>query len=129
MEYNDRIAHLCEEGMQAVRSGDWDKVERIASYNADIGYYMIKMYENILPLEVKCRIALFHYTDKGDFNPTIRKYVEKPESSVRITGGICCPHLSEQWIHLLFIAAAERILIKQHILCHGHCRRRWRNGL
>ena len=77
MEYNDRIAHLCEEGMQAVRSGDWDKVENIASYNADIGYYMIKMYENILPLEVKCRIALFHYTDKGDFNPTIRKYVRK----------------------------------------------------
>lgn len=77
MEYNDRIAHLCEEGMQAVRSGDWDKVESIASYNADIGYYMIKMYENILPLEVKCRIALFHYTDKDDFNPTIRKYVRK----------------------------------------------------
>ena len=39
MEYNDRIAHLCEEGMQAVRSGDWDKVESIASYNA--GYRLL----------------------------------------------------------------------------------------
>ena len=38
---------------------------------------MIRMYENVIPLEVKCRIALFHYTDKGDFNPTIRKYVRK----------------------------------------------------
>ena len=38
---------------------------------------MIRMYENILPLELKCRIALFHYSDKGDFNPTIRKYVRK----------------------------------------------------
>ena len=31
---------------------------------------MLRMYENVIPLEVKCRIALFHYTDKGDFNPT-----------------------------------------------------------
>jgi len=77
MEYNDRIALLCEEGMQAVRAEDWDRVDDIASYNADMGYYMIRMYENMLPLEVKCRIALFHYTDKGDFNPTIRKYVRK----------------------------------------------------
>lgn len=77
MEYDDRIAFLCEEGAQAVRSGDWDKVDDIASYNSDMGCYMIRMYENILPLELKCRIALFHYTDKGDFNPTIRKYVRK----------------------------------------------------
>ena len=60
-----------------MRSGDWDKVDNIASYNSDMGYYMIRMYENILPLELKCRIALFHYTDKSDFNPTIRKYVRK----------------------------------------------------
>ena len=77
MDYNDKIAFLCEEGAQAVRFGDWDRVETIASYNSDMGYYMIRMYENILPLELKCRIALFHYTDKGDFNPTIRKYVRK----------------------------------------------------
>ncbi len=77
MDYCDKIAFLCEEGMQAVHSGDWDKVDSIASYNADMGYYMIRMYEDLLPLELKCRIALFHYTDKGDFNPTIRKYVRK----------------------------------------------------
>ena len=63
--------------MQAVRAEDWDRVDDIASYNADMGYYMIRMYENMLPLELKCRIALFHYSDKGDFNPTIRKYVRK----------------------------------------------------
>ena len=61
MEYNYRIALLCEEGMQAVRAEDWNRVDDIASYNADMGYYMIRMYENILPLELKCRIALFHY--------------------------------------------------------------------
>ena len=31
---------------------------------------MIRMYENVILLEVKCRTALFHYTDKGDFNST-----------------------------------------------------------
>ncbi len=77
MEYNDKIALLYKEGIQAVRSGDWDKVEDFASSNADMGYFVIRMYEDMIPLEVKCRIALFHYTDKGDFNPTIRKYVRK----------------------------------------------------
>ena len=42
-----------------------------------MGYFVIRMYEDMIPLEVKCMIALFHYTDKGDFNPTIRKYVRK----------------------------------------------------
>lgn len=77
MEYNDKITLLYKEGIQAVRSGDWDKVEDFASSNADMGYFVIRMYEDMIPLEVKCRIALFHYTDKGDFNPTIRKYVRK----------------------------------------------------
>ncbi len=31
MEYNDRIALLCEEGMQAVRAEDWNRVDDIAS--------------------------------------------------------------------------------------------------
>lgn len=77
MEYNDKIDLLCVEGAKAVRAGDWDRVDDIASYNADMGYYMIRMYENMLPLDLKCRIALYHYSDKGDFNPTIRKYVRK----------------------------------------------------
>ena len=81
MDYNDKIALLYKEGIQAVRSGDWDKVEDFASSNADMGYFVIRMYENMIPLEVKCRIALFHYTDKGDFNPTIRKYVRKQRYS------------------------------------------------
>ncbi len=76
IEY-DKSVLLYEEGAQAVRAGDWDKVEDIAAYNVEMGSLIIRMYEDKLPLEVMCRIALCHYTDKGDFSPTIRKYVRK----------------------------------------------------
>lgn len=71
IEY-DKSVLLYEEGAQAVRAGDWDKVEDIAAYNVEMGSLIIRMYEDKLPLEVMCRIALCHGYS-GSRKPPFRK--------------------------------------------------------
>lgn len=38
---------------------------------------MLKAYGDQMPIETKCEIAMYHYSNHGDFYPTIRKYVRK----------------------------------------------------
>ena len=76
-ETNEKMQILFREAAAAVRDQDWEMVDKVACYDADMGNYMLSMYEDRLPLEVKCSIALYHYSDHGDFYPSIRKYVRK----------------------------------------------------
>lgn len=75
--YDEKKAFLLQEGLAAVKNQDWDKVTSISYYNSEIGALIIECYEDILPLEIKCEIALYHYSNHGDFYPLFRKYVRK----------------------------------------------------
>lgn len=68
---------LLREAMGAMRDNNWAGFEKAAYYDAEMGNYLIKLYEGRLPLEEKCRIAVYHYSNHGDFYSTIRKYVRK----------------------------------------------------
>lgn len=59
----------------AISEDDWDTVRKYGHYSADIAAAILQLYEDILSPEDKCRIALFHFSDKGDAYPVIRKYV------------------------------------------------------
>lgn len=76
-ETNDKINYLYSEAALAVRSQDWERFGVIAGYDADTGAYLIKLFEERIPLDIKCRIALEHYSSHGDFYPILRKYVRK----------------------------------------------------
>lgn len=68
---------LLREAMEAMRDNNRTGFEKAAYYDAETGSNLIKLYEDRLPLEEKCRIAVYHYSNHGDFYPTIRKYVRK----------------------------------------------------
>ena len=74
---NDIKEMLLREAMEAVRDNNRAGFEKAAYYDAGMGNYLIKLYEDRLSLEEKCRIALYHYSNHGDFYPAIRKYVRK----------------------------------------------------
>jgi len=76
-EVDEKRKMLFKEGAEAIRNQDWEAVDQVACYDDEMGNYMLAMYEERLPLEVKCRIALYHYSNHGDFYPSVRKYVRK----------------------------------------------------
>lgn len=77
MIYSGKKALLLDEGREAIKSQDWDKVLDIASYDAEVGSTILSLFEEKIPLEKKCKIALYHYSNQGDFYPIIRKYIKK----------------------------------------------------
>ena len=68
-------AKMWNEAIDAGRNGDWDTVKKIASYDANMAASIFRVIEKIMPDEVKCSIALKHYTHHGDQFPIIRKHV------------------------------------------------------
>ena len=76
-EVDEKKKMLFKKAAEAIRNQDWEAVDQVACYDDEMGNYMLAMYEERLPLEVKCRIALYHYSNRGDFYPSVRKYVRK----------------------------------------------------
>lgn len=68
-------AKMWNEAIEAGRNGDWDTVKKIASYDANMAASIFHVIEKIMPDEVKCSIALKHYTHHGDQYPIICKHV------------------------------------------------------
>ncbi len=64
-----------KEAVRAGRSGDWVTVRKIAFYEASMAADVLRFLEDIMPAEVKRKIALEHYTNHGDHYPIIRKHV------------------------------------------------------
>lgn len=64
-----------KEAVRAGRNGDWVTVRKIAFYEASMAADVLRFLENIMPAEVKRKIALEHYTNHGDHYPIIRKHV------------------------------------------------------
>ena len=59
---NDIKEMLVREAMEAVRDNNRAGFEKAAYYDAETGNYLIKLYEDRLLLEEKCRIAVYHYS-------------------------------------------------------------------
>lgn len=76
-EMDDNMPILIRMASEAVNSQDQAGIKKVAHYNAEMGNYMIRFYENKLSLEQKCEIAMYHYDNHGDNYPAIRKYVRK----------------------------------------------------
>ena len=76
-EVDEKKEMLFKDAAEAIRNQDWEAVNQVACYDDEMGNYMLTIYEEKLPLEVKCRIALYHYSNHGDFYPSVRKYVRK----------------------------------------------------
>lgn len=68
-------AKMWNEAIDAGRNGDWDTVKKIASYDANMAASIFRVIEKLMPDEVKCSIALKHYTHHGDQYPIICKHV------------------------------------------------------
>lgn len=64
-----------KEAVRAGRNGDWVTVRNIAFYEASMAANIFSFLEDIMPAEVKRKIALVHYTNHGDQYPIIRKHV------------------------------------------------------
>lgn len=64
-----------QEAVRAGRNGDWVTVRKIAFYEASMAADVLAFLEDIMPAEVKRKIALEHYTNHGDHYPIIRKHV------------------------------------------------------
>ncbi len=64
-----------QEAVRAGRNGDWVTVRKIAFYEASMAANIFSFLEDIMPAEVKRKIALEHYTHHGDQYPIIRKHV------------------------------------------------------
>ena len=64
-----------QEAVRAGQNGDWVTVRKIAFYEASMAADVLRFLEDIMPVEVKRKIALEHYTNHGDHYPIIRKHV------------------------------------------------------
>ena len=64
-----------QEAVRAGKNGDWVTVRKIAFYEASMAANIFSFLEDIMPAEVKRKIALEHYTHHGDQYPIIRKHV------------------------------------------------------
>ena len=64
-----------QEAVRAGRNGDWVTVGKIAFYEASMAANIFSFLEDIMPAEVKRKIALEHYIHHGDQYPIIRKHV------------------------------------------------------
>ena len=76
-EFDEKTKTLLKMATDAVKNQDWKQISKVGHYNAEMGNFMLKAYGDQLPLETKCEIAMYHYSNHGDFYPTIRKYARK----------------------------------------------------
>jgi len=60
---------------EAVKADDWDTVRKFGHYSADIAAAILRVFSDRLSPKYKREIALFHFTDKGDSYPIIRRTV------------------------------------------------------
>lgn len=61
----------------AMKENDWDTVRKYGYYSADIAADMLHTYGHLFSHEYKCKIALYHFDDKGDSYPIIRRFVKE----------------------------------------------------
>lgn len=66
---------ILSEGLKAMQKKDWKEFEKVACYDAENAVGLLYRHENLLPKDLKCRIAIYHYVHHGDLSPIIRKYV------------------------------------------------------
>ena len=73
----DQVLYIekLQEAVRAGRNGDWVTVRKIAFYEASMAANIFSFLEDIMPAEVKRKIALEHYIHHGDQYPIIRKHV------------------------------------------------------
>jgi len=64
-----------KEIMQAGRNGDWDGVLTAVDTDFETGVYLLTVMSHQMPPEVLREVALKLYSDKGDYYPSVRKFV------------------------------------------------------
>lgn len=77
---------ILSEGLKAMQKKDWKEFEKVACYDAENAIGLLYRYEILLPKDLKCRIAIYHYVHHGDLSPIIRKYVR-----------VALPYRPENW--------------------------------
>lgn len=76
---------MIQEGLHAAMQKDWNTFEKIATYDAYVGAFLLSSLDSQLPPELKWNIAVEHYCNNGDNYPSIRRILKasakcKPES-------------------------------------------------